>query len=116
MCIRDRSITNLTICRAINILSIVLERSISGDIYNSEASPSCTLCIDSDLVMGSNIPFIVTASVIPLSARLSTWSVIRDCKGEMKMCIRDRQGRVAKDRRVKPKGEMTIPITRYRDA
>ena len=33
---------------------------------------------------------------------------------QSKFCVR--QGRVAKDRRVKPKGEMTIPITRYRDA
>ena len=34
-------------------------------------------------MMGSNIPFMVTASVMPLSARLSTWSFISDCKGEI---------------------------------
>ena len=52
-------------------------------MYSREASPSCTRCMDSDLVIGSSIPFIVTASVMPRSARLSIWSFMRDCKGEM---------------------------------
>jgi len=34
-------------------------------------------------VMGSSMPLMVTASVIPRSARLSTWSFISDCKGEI---------------------------------
>ena len=33
--------------------------------------------------MGSSRPLIVTASVIPFSARLSSWSFINDCRGEM---------------------------------
>ena len=60
--------------------------SASGHTKASHC-PSCTLCMDSDLVMGSNIPFMVTASVMPLSARLSTWSFIKDCKGEMTTVI-----------------------------
>ena len=52
-------------------------------MYRSEASPSSTRCIDSDLVMGSSKPLTVSASVMPLSARLSTWSFINDCRGDM---------------------------------
>src|SRR5690606_38545823 len=33
--------------------------------------------------MGSSKPLMVTASVIPTFSRLSTWSFIRDCKGEI---------------------------------
>ena len=70
-------------CLSPSILSIVLDLSISGAIYSREASPFVTLSIASDLFIGSSRPFIVTASVIPLFARLSTWSFISDCSGDI---------------------------------
>ena len=52
-------------------------------MYSSDASPSMALCIDKARVIGSSNPLIVTASVIPLSAKLSTWSFMSDCNGDM---------------------------------
>ena len=65
------------------VFSIVFERSISGAIYSSEASPLCTRSIANERLMGSSSPLMVTASVMPRSARLSTWSFISDCRGDM---------------------------------
>ena len=62
---------------------MVFERSISGDIYNSEASPLCTRSMASERDIGSSNPLMVTASVMPRSARLSTWSFMSDCKGDI---------------------------------
>ena len=41
------------------------------------------------LVTGSTIPLMVNALKIPFPIKLSTWSFIRDCKGEI-MTVRDR--------------------------
>ncbi|MNE75099.1 hypothetical protein D3C80_1712250 [compost metagenome] len=75
--------TNREILRPNNKRSIVLDRSDSGAIYNSDAEPSSTRSKDLDRSIGSNNPLIVTASVIPRFSRLSTWSFIKDCKGEI---------------------------------
>ncbi|OPZ75358.1 MAG: hypothetical protein BWY80_00184 [Firmicutes bacterium ADurb.Bin456] len=62
---------------------MVLERKDSGEIYKIEAEPSSTLSMAFALSTGSNRPLMVTASVIPALSRLSTWSFIRDCRGDI---------------------------------
>ena len=63
--------------------SMVFDRSDSGEIYNIDTDPSATLSKDLLLSIGSSKPFIVAASVIPDFSRLSTWSFIKDCSGEI---------------------------------
>ncbi len=62
---------------------MVLERSNSGAMYKIYADPFSTLSIAFARSMGSCIPFIVTASVILNFSRLSTWSFMSDCSGEI---------------------------------
>ncbi len=62
---------------------MVLDLRDSGEIYSIEAIPLATRSIASERSTGLRSPLMVTASTIPFSARLSTWSFIRDCRGEM---------------------------------
>ena len=48
-----------------------------------EAVPFSTLSKDSERSIGSSKPLIVTASVMEYFRRLSTWSFIKDCRGEI---------------------------------
>ena len=75
--------TNLAILRLRIILSTDGDLKDSGEIYRMEAEPFSTRSKDLARSMGSSIPFIVTASVMPLASRLSTWSFISDCNGEI---------------------------------
>ena len=75
--------TNLVIFRPRSSFSIDLERNDSGEIYRIEADPFSTLSKDLALSIGSKSPLIVADSVIPFFSRLSTWSFISDCKGDM---------------------------------
>ena len=61
-----------------NSLSIVAERSDSGEMYRIDATPDSTLSNASARSMGLNNPFMVTASAIPFFSKLSTWSFISD--------------------------------------
>ena len=75
--------TNLSIFRDKNSLSIVLERRDSGEIYKIDAIPFATRSRASARSTGLNKPLIVTASATLRFSRLSTWSFMSDCKGEI---------------------------------
>ncbi|OPZ98354.1 MAG: hypothetical protein BWY72_00871 [Bacteroidetes bacterium ADurb.Bin416] len=75
--------TNRTSFRPSSKRSMVLERRDSGAMYNKLAEPLLTRSMALARSMGSSKPLMVTASVMPAFSRLSTWSFISDCRGDM---------------------------------
>ena len=55
----------------------------SGEMYSRDAMPLATRSIAFARSTGLSAPLIVTASTTPFALRLSTWSFISDCNGEI---------------------------------
>ena len=76
--------------RRIKSRRIVLERKDSGEIYSKLAPPFSTRSIASLRSKGESNPLMVTASVrLCRFLKTSTWSFIKDCKGEI-ITVKDR--------------------------
>ncbi len=75
--------TNLTTCRFNKILKMVLLRSDSGAIYKRLTDPSNIRSIASLRSNGFSKLLINTALVIFLLNKLSTWSFMSDCSGDI---------------------------------